>query len=84
MARDLKFSAYKREVGKRLRNLSDEEAKILYNSQDKKEMQIVAKVLGGELLRGFDAEKTLARGGRVGMQMGGTASQASPAGFVSL
>ena len=82
MARDLKFSAYKREVGKRLRNLSDEEAKILYNSQDKKEMQIVAKVLGGELLRGFDAEKTLARGGRVGMQMGGTASQASPAGFV--
>tara|TARA_A100001015_G_scaffold53400_1_gene58502 strand:+ start:1183 stop:1812 length:630 start_codon:yes stop_codon:yes gene_type:complete len=82
MARDLKFSAYKREVGKRLRNLSDEEAKILYNSQDKKEMQIVAKVLGGELLRGFDAEKTLARGGRVGMQMGGTAPQASPAGFV--
>ena len=50
MARDLKFSAYKREVGKRLRNLSDEEAKILYNSQDKKEMQIVAKVLGGCLL----------------------------------
>ena len=82
MARDLKFSAYKREVSKRLQNLSDEEAEILYNNRDKKEMQIVAKVLGGELLGGFDAEKTLARGGRVGMQAGGVAQQPQPAGFV--
>ena len=81
MARDLKFSAYKREVSKRLRNLSDEEAEILYNNRDKREMQIVAKVLGGELLGGFDAEKNLARGGRVGLAAGGMPSD-GPVGFV--
>ena len=82
MARDLKFSAYKREVGKRLQNLSDREAKVLYNNRNKNAMGIIAKVLGRELLDGFDFEKELARGGRVGMQEGGVAQQPQPAGFV--
>ena len=82
MAKELKFSAYKREVGKRLQNLSDREAKVLYNNRNKNAMGIIAKVLGRELLDGFDFEKELARGGRVGMQAGGVAQQPQPAGFV--
>lgn len=82
MAKELKFSAYKREVGKRLQNLSDREAKVLYNNRNKNAMGIIAKVLGRELLDGFDFEKELARGGRVDMQAGGVAQQPQPAGFV--
>ena len=82
MAKELKFSAYKREVGKRLQNLSDREAKVLYNNRNKNAMGIIAKILGRELLDGFDFEKELARGGRVGMQAGGVAQQPQPAGFV--